>query len=283
MRPSSEYWQQQIDSGESAILSQYSDQYFSWECFKQIFDSYKENEEIVKIAFGEEKVDQYAGAATTMEVDATVLDKIGMLLPYTTPLAIETEQTLWLMQNAEAMTIVNGFDVDKGTLYARKYATSPNTGSYYFFSNGDCTNFVSQILENGGVAQQVYASISQGWWHIVTNKKHTHSTSWTSASTFPRYMGRGYSTKDFRAFSYKVQEGDFIAKDSTGKGTYRHMGYVSRLSDNTHEFTKNGVQSRNFQVAQHTDNYNSWCNGTVNNWSAGSGTSLYCIVRRAVS
>ena len=96
-------------------------------------------------------------------------------------------------------------------------------------------------------------------------------------------MGRGYSTKDFRAFSYKVQEGDFIAKDSTGKGTYRHMGYVSRLSDNTHEFTKNGVQFRNFQVAQHTDNYNSWCNGTVNNWSAGSGTSLYCIVRRAVS
>ncbi len=168
-----EYWQQQIDSGESAILSQYSDRYFSWECFKQIFDSYKENEEIVKIAFGEEKVDQYAEAATTMEVDATVLDKIGMLLPYTTPLAIETEQTLRLMQNAEVMTIVNGFDVDKGTLYARKYATSPNTGSYYYFSHGDCTNFVSQILENGGVAQQVYASISQGWWHKVTNHTHT--------------------------------------------------------------------------------------------------------------
>lgn len=196
-------------------MNQYSDQYFSWECFKQIFDSYKENDEIVRSAFGREKVEKYTETTSAMEVDAQVLDKIGMLLPYTTPLAIQTEQTLRLMQNAEVMTIVNGFDVDKGTLYARKYATSPNTGSYYYFSHGDCTNFVSQILENGGVAQQVYASISQGWWHKVTNKKHTHSTSWTSASTFPRYMGRGYSTKDFRAFSYKVQEGDFIAKDST--------------------------------------------------------------------
>lgn len=34
--------------------------------------------------------------------------------------------------------------------YAKKYATSPNKSKYYYFSRGDCANFVSQIFEAGG-------------------------------------------------------------------------------------------------------------------------------------
>ena len=49
--------------------------------------------------------------------------------------------------------------------YASAHATSPNTPDYYYFSHGDCINFVSQILEASGVSQDVYDSVYSGWWH----------------------------------------------------------------------------------------------------------------------
>lgn len=80
--------------------------------------------------------------------------------------------------------------------YAEKYATSPNTGAYYYFRNGDCANFVSQILEAGGIKQEVYSETWKGWWHTTGNlhipfisSEHKHSEAWSMVIPFARYMG----------------------------------------------------------------------------------------------
>ena len=276
-----EYWQSLIDDGNEDVLGEYSDSHFSWICFKQIFDSYKENDEIVSNSFGSSMTRSSTSRAA---VDESTLQKIGMLLPYTTPLAVQVDQQTQLQKQISTRTTVNGFNVENGTAYAKKHATDPNKADYKYFSNGDCTNFVSQILENGGIKQEVYDDENLGWWHKKSTflfiTTHKQSLSWVSASTFARYMGRSYPTTDFSAFSKKVQPGDFIAMDSTGKGNYHHMGYVTAVGSNV---TQNGITYRNFQVAQHTNNYLAWCDTSTNGWDTGHGSTMYCIVRRAVS
>lgn len=279
-----EYWQDLIDNREEDILGDYSDDYFSWVCFKQIFDSYKENNEIISNSIGNVKTRGVANQSQTVVINDSVLQKVGMLLPYTTPLAIQIDQQTQLQKQIRAKTTVNGFNVENGTAYAKKYATSPNKDGYEYFKDGDCTNFISQILENGGIKQVVYDDENLGWWHkkntFLFITTHKQSLSWVSASTFARYMGRSYPTKDFCAFSQKVQPGDFIALDASGKGNYHHMGYVAEVG---YVITKNGLTYRDLRIAQHTPNYLEWCTTNTNNWENGHNSSMYCIVRRAVS
>ena len=85
-----------------------------------------------------------------------------------------------------------GLNVSKAVDYAYKYATSPNTGDYQYWSNADCTNFVSQILYAGGVSQIPGVTQSFGWWHVKALGKHAHSYSWTGANSFINYWGYNY-------------------------------------------------------------------------------------------
>lgn len=73
--------------------------------------------------------------------------------------------------------------------------------------------FVSQILENGGVEQDVNDSVYSGWWHINHGYENQYSRSWTIADTFARYMGVGFTTHDNFDFSVNIQRGDFVALD----------------------------------------------------------------------
>ncbi|QCA29656.1 amidase domain-containing protein [Vagococcus xieshaowenii] len=76
------------------------------------------------------------------------------------------------------------FNYAKGTTYALKYALTPNS-SYEVFSNGDCTNFTSQIAFAGG-KKKVWAANPSGYpWYW--DKKGVYSRSWTVAFTFAQY------------------------------------------------------------------------------------------------
>ena len=61
--------------------------------------------------------------------------------------------------------------------YAHQYATSPNTNYYYYplGEGGDCTNFVSQAMHEGGGALMI-GSATYGWYY---NDRYDHSPSWT--------------------------------------------------------------------------------------------------------
>lgn len=157
------------------------------------------------------------------------------------------------------------FNVDMAVVYASNYATYPNEPSYYYFSNGDCTNFVSQILEAGGVSQEVYDSSYSGWWHKYNPKawfdKHTHSRSWTKADVFARYMGVSMTTNSHRHFSKSLKRGSIIGYDRQSDGDWEHMAFVTSTDG-----YEGSYGYYDYKVAQHTSGYNAWTSKEENHW-----------------
>ncbi len=182
---------------------------------------------------------------------------------------------------------VGRINVSAATQYAIKYAASPNTSSYYYFSNGDCTNFTSQILEAAGIQQIYYSSVHSGWWHTVgTNalggKEHKHSRSWTVADTFARYMGVTLSTTSLYNWSSSLSEGDFIGLDFANDGSWDHVGYVTAtgsLQSYESELGSYCIPYIDIKIAQHTSNYNDWMSTSKNHWETFAEKGKYSIIR----
>lgn len=112
--------------------------------------------------------------------------------------------------------------------YADRYCGAASDGKYGFAYNkkykdynpagGDCANFASQILYEGGKFKKTYT-----W-----NYDKDGSRAWVNAQAFKDYMlysGRAsriaYGTYNqvYKA-SYKLQPGDFIAYEKNGKVTH---------------------------------------------------------------
>lgn len=167
--------------------------------------------------------------------------------------------------------------------YAEKYATNPNTGSYYYFRNGDCANFVSQILEAGGIKQEIYSETWKGWWHTTGNlhipfisSEHKHSEAWTMADTFARYMGVRSTTKNHKNFSTNINAGTIIGADFDSDGDWDHIAFVTASESRVGSY---GYYD--YKVAQHTSNYLSWTSSDTNGWeNIGNNGGIYAIIRQ---
>lgn len=146
--------------------------------------------------------------------------------------------------------------------YAKKYANTPNS-LYRYFNGADCTNFMSQILNNGGVAQVTSNSKYSGWWY-KTGTSYSHS--WTVADTFSKYMGRVKYNVSWNTFKSKLVKGSFIGKDNTGDGDVNHMAFITAISSD----------KKQVQIAQHSSNYLKWSNST--GW-INKGKGVYYLVR----
>lgn len=100
-------------------------------------------------------------------------------------LSNDNNKELDMFASYATTTRSESFNAYKGSQYAQDWATSRNTNYYYSFSRGDCANFMSQILEAGGVKQIVYNDASKGWWHKRTETHlgpiDSHSQSWATA------------------------------------------------------------------------------------------------------
>ena len=151
-----------------------------------------------------------------------------------------------------------------------KHATDYNYLEYGYLGTRDCTNFVSQILENGGVEQDVNDSVYSGWWHINHGYENQYSRSWTIVDTFARYMGVGFTTHDNFDFSVNIQRGDFVALDIRNEGDWGHMGFVTNVDfmyeDGYHYQENETGKYLDYKIAQHSDNYNAWASEEVNHW-----------------
>lgn len=232
--------------------SNYTESNVEFRTLRAFFDMYEntdKNKEILRL--GEE-------LSKTRDGDVT---ELALLLPYTEPLAAEfAEKNAMKASRAPLL-------VDEAIKYATEYATSPNKPTYYYFSNGDCANFVSQILEHAGVSQVVYDSEYSGWWHTRTSGflgigyTHKHSRSWTMADTFSRYMGIVYTTTSNRSFSENIEAGSIIAADFDSDGDWDHMGFVTDTSSYVGTY---GYYD--YRVAQHTSNYHGWASLETNGW-----------------
>lgn len=167
--------------------------------------------------------------------------------------------------------------------YAEKYAYNPNKCKYHYFISGDCANFVSQILEAGGIQQVVYSERSKGWWHTsghfhipIIGSEHKHSEAWAVADTFARYMGVRLVTKDHKNFSGNLNAGTIIGADFDNDGDWDHVAFVT-ASDNY----IGSYGYYDYKVAQHTTNYLAWTSSDKNGWeNIGKNGGRYAIIRQ---
>lgn len=161
------------------------------------------------------------------------------------------------------------FNVSKGVTYANKYAVNRNT-SYRYFSNGDCTNFVSQIKRAGGVSDYIkytqvgykfYFYYSDSWYY---SSYFNYGNLWTVADRFAKFYGVKSTTTNFYTFSTRVKKGSFIGYDRTSDGSWDHLAFVTAKSSTKR--TTEGVTYYDFKVAQHTTDYNYYVSSNNNGW-----------------
>lgn len=155
--------------------------------------------------------------------------------------------------------------------YASDYATRNNFPKYGSFPDHDCTNFVSQILEAGGVRQEIYDEKTKGWWHKRKSRflwfladDHEYSDSWRLADVFVRYMGLSYWTRSNYDFSSRLNRGTIIAFDKHADGSWDHVAFV--LDVKNHPGNYAGKVYYDYEVAQHTSDYVAWASEDANHW-----------------
>lgn len=156
---------------------------------------------------------------------------------------------------------LTGFDIYKANSYALDYALTPNS-KYRYFSNGDCTNFASQIMSAAGVNQ------TNTWYY---KGYYNYSTAWSVAENFVEYIAPSYVTASNGAFANTLNPFDFIAFDRDNNGTWDHVGFVvgKRRSGSTYDY----------KVAQHTNNYILWSSDANNHWDEiGSNGGRYAVM-----
>lgn len=251
-----------LDSAtKPANYNESNEAFLSLRSFFDIYENSDKNDKILS------EVRKLPVAKVNSTLNNMVSEDLALMLPYTEPFAQN------YMQQKNAMTRAATYDVTKAINYANKYATSPNKPTYYYFSNGDCANFASQILENAGVSQIVYSDVAKGWWHkrekgfLGIGYKHTHSQSWSMADTFARYQGVVYSTTSHSQFMANISKGSFIVADFDKDGDWDHCGFVT------------DKKTGDYKVAQHTSNYNAWASTSTNSWDTGDGKYKYARVR----
>ncbi|MCR4717077.1 MAG: amidase domain-containing protein [Lachnospiraceae bacterium] len=229
--------------------------------FFDIYENKADNKETVRCAEG-----------LGERCNATLLREFIYMLPSESQKKIVSNTKF---ESLKANRPVNGFNINAAVSYAAKYGPSSNTSNYADFGDEDCTNFVSQVLENGGHSQTVTNNEKTGWWHKKKNNKHKHSLSWIRANSFANYMVVGYSTTSHTKFSSNIKKGDFIAADFTNDGEWDHSGFV------TDKVTTNNNGYYNYKVAQHSPNYHRWVSEENNHWEGiGLVGGKYGRVRR---
>jgi len=244
--------------------------------FFDIFENSEKNDEIKSLS---KQANIYENKKNIL-MEVNLLSKIDLLTPYHSEKLSKASN----ITNSVEQRVTIGINLNNAINYATNYATSPNTASYDYFSTGDCTNFVSQILEAGGVPQEVYTSEYQGWWHQTStnwlgNTVHNYSVSFIRASTFASYMGVSYTTTRHFDFSLNVDEGDIIGYDVSSDGDWDHMAFVTDKNDYSSNY--GGKSFYDYKVAQHTTNYHKWTSDSGNGWEKLEDSGYtYGIIRR---
>lgn len=215
-------------------------------CFFDIYENEQKNDSIITAV---EKISQ------------NIYDADLMKLPYNSPYVAKKIQTY-----------SNDFNVNAAVDYAKIYAVNPNTDNYGYL-DADCTNFASQIMENGGIQQEKTWSKFSGWWHD-NNNAHEYSYSWTSATKFCYYHVVDYQTKSHYEFTCNLQKGDFICLDIYNDLDWDHVGFVVEVDN----YLTDGYYD--YRVAQHSDNYLAWTSSDINHWEQYAGYSTYGIIRK---
>lgn len=153
--------------------------------------------------------------------------------------------------------------------YAAKWVNGYNPNFHNFTPDGgDCTNFVSQAIRQGGITftSRSLNPLAGHWYYYNKNVGWGRSRSWTHAHWFRQHFGDvngGGAKRSYQMRKYDMVEllnnytewknlfnsigaGDIIQYSYKSNGETFHSQFVHRLSTN-----EDGLK---VSVAQHTDN-----------------------------
>jgi len=127
------------------------------------------------------------------------------------------------------------YNREKAIEYARKYWNEYNN-KYYNFDKlgGDCTNFVSQILNYAGIVQSVKRD---GWYY---KNVYSRSPSWSASNKLYKYLKEnniGYEVQ-----RDEIEVGDIIFLSFKSQEKYTHSLVVVKKEANK------------IYIATHSDN-----------------------------
>lgn len=142
--------------------------------------------------------------------------------------------------------------------YAQKYALSPNTASYPYWSGGDCTNFASQSIKAGGITTTSSWHCTKNW-YTINNYFWDITNSWSQAPKLMAWLGtsgNGYVSKIYSRkagatnpppqYSSYLCIGELVFLDWEGDGTVEHTSVLTTVSGSAGSLQAN--------VCQHTSN-----------------------------
>ena len=131
------------------------------------------------------------------------------------------------------------YDGQKAVNYALTYCCNPNTNSYPFIDDDDCTDFASQVLQSGGIPQ------SDDWWcvslplwnpcldilghHKTADYKNCYgnyafSPAWSAVGDLYNYLINNNLATDCSL--EQLQPGDLIQYYHPGKQVWEHTTVV---------------------------------------------------------
>lgn len=168
---------------------------------------------------------------------------------------------------------VFAYNGEKAASYANSYATSPNK-YYRYFENGDCTNFVSQCLKNGGLSMSNTSNKSLGinnesnaWYHQKYHVKQylfgwcfNEYDDWKISTTWIRVSHE--SNGGAGLYQYLINR-SFV--DDYGSSNVKNIIKQAKVGDiiqcssgaskpSTHSVIVTAKSSNNLTIAYHTNN-----------------------------
>lgn len=247
-----------INEEAPEILSQKDEQYRNVEIFLLNYANKDRNKYVKDLV---NKLEEVKEQEELMNIEK----EIASNLPYFSPFTLQYYENyrkylknneLYTMAESTATPIQNKYNACE---YSKKYAVNPNTdGRYPYYKDGDCANFVSQILEASGV------SPIPAVWEVKRHLWLSPTKNWSVADNFVKFWGVRDTTTSHRYFSSRINRGDIIAYDNTGDGIWDHVAFVENADD--YIATYDGNTCYDYQVAQHTSNYIDWTSHDGNNW-----------------
>ena len=140
------------------------------------------------------------------------------------------------------------YNRSKAAKYAQDYAKSYNP-NYPNYNNagGDCTNFVSQCVYDGGMPMRIGST--DAYWYYNSSGR---SPSWAGADYFMRHWTKVRSSSYYgRAYEVRIYTRDYILNNRAAFGSFLSLGDIVQVL--------NGVDSKashSIIVSEKTNNTN---------------------------
>ncbi|MGG1662857.1 amidase domain-containing protein [Brevibacillus sp. NRS-1366] len=121
------------------------------------------------------------------------------------------------------------YDGSDAADYALDYALSPNPDYYYW--NNDCTNFVSQALNYGGIPERGTTSGNYKKWFY--RDRWDVSNSWINVDDFYEVATNSYTIFGSELdYASELRLGDVVQYDIDSDGDWNHTAIVTKLTNN---------------------------------------------------